>query len=234
MNSASDLTIVIPAKNERKLLPRLLTSVASQDYAMMSNTKIFLADAGSTDGTPEVALQFRDRLQITIIPGGLPSCGRNAGAALAETQFVLFIDADVELISKALVRRCIELAQRKQLHCLTTNIICFDGNWLDKIIYLGSNLMQYLSRLHRPFSTGMFMLFEKKRFDELSGFDERAHFAEDSLLSGQVARNKFRVIRGGVYTTNRRLRKMGRFRVIKLFFTGDHYDQKLHKEYWQL
>jgi glycosyltransferase involved in cell wall biosynthesis len=52
----------------------------------MPNTKILVADAGSTDGTPEIVMQFRDRLQVAVIPGGLPSAGRNAGAALADTQ----------------------------------------------------------------------------------------------------------------------------------------------------
>ena len=233
MNSPSDLTIVIPAKNEAKLIPRLLNSLANQDYPKMPYTKVFVADAGSTDGTSEVALKFRDRLQIAVIPGGLPSIGRNSGAALAETQFVLFMDADVEAASNSLIRRSVELAQQKQLHCVTTNIICRDGHWLDKAIYLCSDLAQHLSRLHRPFSTGMFMLFDKKRFDELGGFDEQVHFAEDALLSRQVARSKFRIVRGGVYTTNRRLKKMGRFRVIELFLTADRQGRSLYEEYWR-
>jgi glycosyltransferase involved in cell wall biosynthesis len=48
MNTKSDLTIVIPAKNEAKLIPRLLNSLANQDYPEMPNTKILVADARST------------------------------------------------------------------------------------------------------------------------------------------------------------------------------------------
>ena len=76
----SELTIVIPAKNEAKLIPRLLNSLVSQDYSRMQNTKILVADAGSSDGTAEEVLKFRDRLQVCVIPGGMPSAGRNAGA----------------------------------------------------------------------------------------------------------------------------------------------------------
>ena len=238
MNTKSALTIVIPAKNEATLIPRLLTSLAKQDYPAMWNTKILVADAGSTDGTPEVVMGFRDHLQVAVIPGGLPSVGRNAGAALADTQFVLFIDADVEPSSKTLIRRAVELAQRKHLHCVTTNIICREGNWIDKAIYLGNDLFQHLSRLHQPFSTGMFMLFDKRRFDELAGFHEQVHFAEDYLLSKQVARSKFGIVRGGVYTTNRRFQKMGRLRVIKLFLTTAlNYRNQSHflrdHKYWE-
>jgi len=229
---------VIPAKNEAMLIPRLLTSLTKQDYPAMRNTKILVADAGSTDGTPEVVLGFRDHLQVAVIPGGLPSVGRNAGAALADTQFVLFIDADVEPSSNTLIRRAVELAQRKHLHCVTTNIICREGNWIDKAIYLGNDLFQHLSRLHQPFSTGMFMLFDKRRFDELAGFHEQVHFAEDYLLSKQVARSKFGIVRGGVYTTNRRFQKMGRLRVIKLFLTTAlNYRNQSHflrdHKYWE-
>ncbi len=205
---------------------------------MMRNTKILVADAGSTDGTREIVMGFRDYLQVAVIPGGLPSVGRNAGAVLANTQYVLFIDADVEPTSNSLIRRAVELAQHKRLHCVTTNIICREGNWLDKAIYLGNDLFQHLSRLHQPFSTGMFMLFDKQRFDELAGFHEQVYFAEDYLLSKQVARSKFGIVRGGVYTTNRRFQKMGRARVVKLFLTtalnyrNQNYFLRDHK-YWQ-
>jgi hypothetical protein len=39
------------------------------------------------------------------------------------------------------------------------------------------------------------------------------------MLSQQVARNKFAIARGGVYTTHRRFKKMGHFQVARLFLT---------------
>jgi hypothetical protein len=63
----------------------------------------------------------------------------------------------------------------------------------------------------------MFMLFDRARFNELGGFHEQVHFAEDYLLSKQVARSRFGIVREGVYTTNRRFQKMGHFRVGRLF-----------------
>src|SRR5579864_5710166 len=97
ITSANELTIIIPAKNERPLLPILLNSLCRQDYPRMQHTKVFVADAGSTDGTPEVALGYRGRLDLEVIPGGLPAAGRNAGAKRAVTEYVLFLDADMEL-----------------------------------------------------------------------------------------------------------------------------------------
>src|SRR5215469_18776040 len=108
MNTANELTIVIPAKNESKLIPRLLTSLTTQDYSKMSRTRVLVADANSTDGTPEIVMSFRDRLNVGVIPGGMPSVGRNQGAAHADSRFILFLDADIQLADSTLIRRCLE------------------------------------------------------------------------------------------------------------------------------
>jgi len=203
----------------------------------MSSTRVLVADANSTDGTPEIVMSFRDRLNVSVIRGGMPSVGRNLGAAQAESDYVLFLDADIELAHVSVVRRAVELAQRKQLHCVTTNILCRDGNWIDKGIYAGNDVFQYLSQLHRPFATGMFMMFERKKFWELGGFHEQVLYAEDYLLTQQVERRKFGIVRGGVYTTNRRFQKMGRLRVGWLFlrtavnYWNQDYFLRDHK-YW--
>jgi glycosyltransferase involved in cell wall biosynthesis len=183
----------------------------------MPNTKVYLADAASTDGTPEIARSFAGRLDIEVISGGLPATGRNNGARLALTPYVLFIDADIELADCTLVRRAVEKMRRQRLHCLTTNISCPLGSPVDRFLYGANNVMQRLSRLTRPFSTGMFMLFDRTRFAELGGFHEGALFAEDYMLSKQVTRRKFGIVRGCVVTTNRRFRKMGRLRIVRLF-----------------
>ena len=109
------------------------------------------------------------------------------------------------------------LMKRKRLHCVTTNISCPQGTLTDRVLYSGNNLMQRLSRLYRPFSTGMFMLFDKTCFDTLGGFNEEALFAEDYMLSKEVARNRFAIVRGCVNTTNRRFKTMGHLPIVRLF-----------------
>jgi glycosyltransferase involved in cell wall biosynthesis len=180
-------------------------------------TKVFVADANSTDGTPEIAMSFADRLLVSVIPGGLPSVGRNAGARLATTPYVLFLDADIELRDTTLLRRAMNKVNRRKLQCLTTNIRCSNGRILDAALYAGNNLVQYVSAWTKPFSTGMFMLFQKAKFDELGGFDERAMYAEDYLLSKQVSPRRFGVVRGHVLTTNRRFQNMGHWRIVRMF-----------------
>lgn len=215
---AAELTIVIPAKNEAGMLPRLLRSLEKQDYPGMRETRVIVADAGSTDGTVEVALSFRDRLLIEVIEGGLPSVGRNAGARLATTPYVLFMDADVELPEPTLLRRALWRMRRRRLHLVTTSIGCREGKLFDDLLYAGNNFMQYIGSFLKPFATGMFMLFDREAFWALGGFNERALFAEDYLLSKGVARTRFRIVRGKVLTTNRRFQKLGHGRMVWMFF----------------
>jgi len=52
--TTSELTIVIPGEERGELIPRLLNSLTMQDYSKMRITPVLVADAGSTDGTPEL------------------------------------------------------------------------------------------------------------------------------------------------------------------------------------
>jgi glycosyltransferase involved in cell wall biosynthesis len=215
----AEVTIVVPAKNESQSLPRLLTSLSRQDYPHLPDTKVFVADAGSTDGTAAIAelCAARLHLQLETIPGGLPAVGRNAGARCATTPYVLFLDADVEFGDETLLRRAIAAMQSRGLHCLTTNVACVDGNFADRLLFGMSNCVQRASRWVSPFATGMFMLFDRERFNRLGCFDERALYAEDYLLSKQVVRRRFAVIPGAVLTSNRRFQAIGRLQIASMF-----------------
>jgi glycosyltransferase involved in cell wall biosynthesis len=206
----------------------------------MATTSLLIADAGSTDRTVEVAQSFRPRLSIRIIPGGLPSVGRNAGARLATSRYLLFLDADIELADPTLIRRAVELMKRKSLHCLTTDIFCRDGKFSDRFLYRANNFAQRMSRFHRPYSTGMFMLVDRAAFEALGGFDERALFAEDYQLTRQFARQRFRTVRGGIYSTNRRFEKTGRFKMMRMFLNAylhsgnqNFFRRDAHRSYWK-
>ncbi len=215
----AELTIVVPAKNESQSLPRLLTSLSRQDYPHLGDTKVFVADAGSTDSTAAIAELCAARLGLAleIIPGGLPAVGRNAGAYRATTPYVLFLDADVELPNRTLLRRAMAITQQAHLHCVTTDIECIGGGGADRLLFGLNNFVQHTSRWVAPFATGMFMLFEKREFDRLGGFDELALYAEDYLLSKQVDRRRFAVIPGSVLTSNRRFQKLGHSRIAWMF-----------------
>jgi glycosyltransferase involved in cell wall biosynthesis len=179
-------------------------------------------------------------LQFRVITGGLPAVGRNAGAKLAQSRFVLFLDADIKLHSYTLIERCIQEMRAKGLHCCTTDIMCPMGEWLSRMAYRVSNFYQWGSRFFgTPFATGMFMMFDTKVFHELGGFNEAALFGEDYLLSKHVKWNRFRVVPGGVETSDRRFQKMGHWKIAKLFLLTalfSHNDEQFFKDhgYWKM
>jgi glycosyltransferase involved in cell wall biosynthesis len=217
MSMNEELTIVIPAKNEERLIGTLLESICRQDYGPICNTRIYVADANSPDGTVARALSYSERLQVFVIPGGLPAEGRNAGARMACSRYILFLDADVELGDSGLVRRAVELMRRRQLHCATTFILSEGGNLFDNLMYLGNCIIQIGSKYSRPFSPGAFMLFDRQRFNELGGFDERVLYAEDFFLTKNIQTKRFGIVPGFILTTNRRFKQMGHLKFVGLF-----------------
>lgn len=216
MDVKPDLTIVIPAKNEASYIGRLLDSLLNQDYSCITSTPIFVADFNSTDRTTEIVKSYRDRLNISVIQGGLPSAGRNRGAALAQSRYVLFLDADIELPDPTIIRRTLTLAQERDLYGVTTYIKCSNGDFRDNLLFFLDNLAKFLSRLTSPYASGMFILFQKKFFDDVGGFDERVSYAEDVFLMKRVPRQRFAIVPGHILTSNRRFKKTGHWRVFWL------------------
>jgi glycosyltransferase involved in cell wall biosynthesis len=213
-----ELSIIIPAKNEEKTISILFDSILNQDYPFISETPVYFADANSTDKTREIVLSYADRLPVTIVKGGLPAIGRNAGAKEAKSDYVLFIDADMDLADRGIIRKTVETMKNKNLHCVTTNIRYYSGDFWDKFLNELNNICQRLSRfVGTPYATGMYMAFNREIFNKLGGFNERVEFAEDFYLSRNVKWNRFGIIPGYVLTSNRRFKKMGHWKMVKLF-----------------
>jgi glycosyltransferase involved in cell wall biosynthesis len=89
------ISVVIPAFNEERYLPRLLDSIdaARFKYARGSDAvEVIVADNCSTDLTAEVA---RSRnCHVALVTKRAIAAARNGGAAVAKGEIVCFIDAD--------------------------------------------------------------------------------------------------------------------------------------------
>ena len=109
------LTIVIPTKNEEEFLPKLLDSIRKQT---LQPAEIIVADAGSTDRTREIAKAYGAK----IIEGGMPGPGRNRGAVNAKTEFLLFLDADVELRDPEFLEKAIGEMKERKLDLATCDV----------------------------------------------------------------------------------------------------------------
>jgi dolichyl-phosphate beta-glucosyltransferase len=94
------LSIVIPAYNETPRLPQTLSAIRgffSGPHGDVTLGEVIVVDDGSTDGTPELAESWNDRLPMRVIR--LPK-NRGKGAAVragmlaAKEELVLMYDAD--------------------------------------------------------------------------------------------------------------------------------------------
>ena len=227
---STELAIIIPAKNEEKNIYHLLHSLKFQDYPDTYN--VYLADANSSDYTKLVASKVYTGLKI--VGGGLPAVGRNNGAFMSDSKYYLFLDADVILQDSTFIRRVISVMNKKNLDCVTTDIHT-NGNWKSKSMYLGNNICQRASRFFGiPYSTGMCMFFRSMTFWELGGFNEKVKFAEDFELSRKVNPKKFRVIGGGVLTSDRRFKKTGYWKMITLFIKTALGYNVWDNDYWKV
>jgi glycosyltransferase involved in cell wall biosynthesis len=230
----NELTIVIPAKNEATNLPTLLRSIKRQNYEHIFKTKILIADANSTDSTKSVVYYYKKALglDIEVIEGGLPSVGRNKGASASNSKFILFIDADVELLDESTIRDSIYLMRCGNNKLVTAYIGCKGGTFSDNLMYVSSNIVQYFSRFARPFATGMFMLFDRDEFIRLGGFDEEALFAEDYLLSRKISIKKFSIVPKRRFKKISKLTMIRKFLLAAIHICSDSYFKKDH-HYWE-
>ena len=233
----NELSIVIPCKNEEKTIGLLLNSLLKQSYNI-KDVPIYVADAKSKDNTRRVVLSYNKILNIKIVSGGLPSKGRNSGARQSKSKYILFLDADIILGNRKLIEKTIKIAKIRKLECVTTNIFPLEKDFFAYLLYTLNNLAQFLSKFHKPFATGMFLLLERKRFSKLKGFNEKVHYAEDYFLTKKIKNRKFGIVFGYILTTNRRFKKMGYLNIAKRFFkvvinsNSDNYFLKEDKEYW--
>ena len=85
------VSCVVPVFNGERYLALAIESVLAQTYP---NLEVIVVDDGSSDGSPEIARSFGDR--VTCLPQDHrgASVARNTGVQYASGTFVGFLDAD--------------------------------------------------------------------------------------------------------------------------------------------
>lgn len=95
MNTAYQLSVVIPARNEELQISRCLQALLEERQSFNHIRDIIVVDNGSTDRT----LLIAEALGVTICSTeGTISRVRNVGAASSTGEILCFIDADVEVL----------------------------------------------------------------------------------------------------------------------------------------
>ncbi len=92
MNKGDLVSVIIPTYNEASVIKTLLLSLSKQSY---KNIETIVLDDGSTDDTAEIAKTYTSRVYVREHVER--SAQRNFGARQAKGEFLLFLDADMEL-----------------------------------------------------------------------------------------------------------------------------------------
>lgn len=87
------VTVVVPTRNDSRVIARCLDAVIGQDYPG-PQPEVIAVDNGSTDGTPEVLSRYAPRVLILRESRRGVSWARNAAIWAARGEWIAFTDAD--------------------------------------------------------------------------------------------------------------------------------------------
>lgn len=85
------VSVIMPAYNSRAYIAEAIRSVLDQDYQAL---ELIVVDDGSSDGTPDEARLFGDRVRLLEQRNSGPAAARNRGVSLARGELLAFIDSD--------------------------------------------------------------------------------------------------------------------------------------------
>lgn len=187
-NSDFKVSIVIPAFNEVNNIANCLKSLVKQTYEKI---EVILVDDCSNDETSLIAKKVGNSLRVNLkiiqlIKHKERGIARNIGAKISAGNYLLFIDADMEL-GKNVVAECMRVV--KENYDIKSIIIpeksYGEGFWsrcrqLEKRCYLGDNRIEAAR------------FFEKKAFLEVGGWDKKMVSGEDWDLTRRV-RSKYKI-----------------------------------------
>ena len=234
-------SVIIPAFNEERYLPRLLDSidVARANYfGGRGEVEVIVADNNSTDRTAEIAAAHHAR--VVHVAKRRIAAARNGGARAACGEVVCFIDADSAVhpqtfneIDRVMTTgryiagfTGVEL-ERKSMGLLVTYCVCI--------------LFVVLTGI----DTGV-VFCRREDFEAVGGYDESRLYAEDVLLPlalrrlGKQRRQRLtRIPNVKALGCTRKFDQFGEWHyfwmlghVIKSLITWNWHDEKLAERYW--
>lgn len=219
------ISIVIPTRNEEKILRETLTRLRDGLRGGLS-AEIIVSDGSSTDGTLAVAREFADR--VIEETGGRHTIGwgRNRGAEAAGGDYLVFLDADVAIPRPAEFFRIAlaEFESRPHLVALTAKIKVTPESetWADRIIFWTiSQWFRFLNNVCRyGMAGGEFQMIRTPVFRELGGFHEELAAAEDVEMFARLSKKGLTRLspRLTIFHTGRRAHAVGWPRLLWSWF----------------
>lgn len=199
-----EISVIIPTYNEAEYLPKLLDCLAAQTF---DNFEIIVADNDSDDGTRAIVESYGAQ----VAPGGMPSEGRNRGAAEAKGDYFFFFDADVK-ISKHFLKRALKEMKKQEAELATCETVPLSNLALDRFMHKVANFFVRINLESDPHAPGFCIFVSRRVFEAVGGFDESLKLAEDHDFVKRASEHARLVFLESVRVTVsvRRYRKEGR------------------------
>lgn len=193
------LSFVVPAHDEARRLPATLAALHAAAQAVKRPYEIIVVDDASTDGTAAVAAAAG--ACVLRVEHRQIAATRNAGAAAARGDVLVFVDADTQVPAATLGAA---LAALDRGAAGGGARLRFDGvlRWHQRIaLAVGTAVVRALR-----IAPGCFIFCTRAAFQASGGFDERWYAGEDVAMSRALARaGRFVLLRGAVHTSARKL-----------------------------
>jgi glycosyltransferase involved in cell wall biosynthesis len=150
------------------------------------------------------------------VDGGLPAVGRNAGAAVAQGEFLFFLDADV-VLPQGFIRNVYNEMQDRYFDLATCEIRPLSDYRLDRVLHRMINLAVVLNLRIDPKAFGFCIFVTRRLFRRVGGFDETIYVAEDNDFVKRASEfSNLRYLSSAyIMVSIRRFEKEGRFAYMK-------------------
>ena len=189
-SSDSSVSIVIPAYNNSKFLPAAIESVLEQSYTQI---EIIVVDDGSIDDTKLVCDRYPTVRYIYQRNQGV-SVARNTGARASQGRYLVFLDSDDRLLPAAIEIGVAAIERRPEVGFVfgryLYQLVGADGTYTTEQTFEGQpTVADYASILadrHR-IQCGC-VLFDRRAFESVGGFDPDLWALEDLNLLLRIAR----------------------------------------------
>jgi glycosyltransferase involved in cell wall biosynthesis len=219
------LSIIIPTLQEEKVIGGTLAALR-----FSHPHEIIVSDGGSTDRTREIAQPLADRV-VTYSGSARQTIaqGRNAGAAAARGDFLVFLDADctLEKPEEFFQRALAHFAADPQLVGLTVQLRVLPAleTAADRVIFgLANAVTRHGNNVRGTGDSpgGEFQMVRTAAFRSLGGYREDLVTCEDRDLFRRLARvGRTRSDpRLTVFHTGRRAHRIGWLRMILIFLAN--------------
>jgi glycosyltransferase involved in cell wall biosynthesis len=176
-HAALTLSVIVPAFNEAKQLPRMLTNIRRCLDVLDVPSELIVVDNNSTDATPDIARAHGAR--VVFEPVNQISRARNAGAAAARGRYLLFVDADTWPHPDT-IRQAVAAMQTGRV-CGGGAHVRFDAPLHWSVAPLPRLYNALASRL--GWAAGCFVFATAQAFRAVGGFSERVYASEEIWFS---------------------------------------------------